>query len=74
MSEEGELAGIPDFVRDKLVEMRANIDQLESVYEQLEQTQVKDLQARLSPLDFARLNWINIYSINSLFFGKNEMY
>ena len=67
-----ELSGIPDFVREKLLEMRQNIDQLESVYGELEKCSNKDLQAKVRLLETRRaiiIIIIIIIIIHSLLFS-----
>lgn len=49
-TDDDELSGIPDFVREKLLEMRQHIDELESVYNELEKCPNKDLQTKVSRL------------------------
>lgn len=86
------LEGIPDFIREKLLDMKNKIDNLESLFAQIDSQPIKELQSKvrfksfyykykflfdkfafylkLSPLELAKFNWISIYSINSLYFGK----
>lgn len=48
----GELADLPEFLRDKLLEMRSNIDDLESVYSGIaDANALKDLQSQVSPFN-----------------------
>lgn len=48
MSEKSlELEGVPDFIKEKLLDMKSNIDQLENVFSQVDAQLVRDLSSKV---------------------------
>jgi hypothetical protein len=42
-----ELEGVPDFIKEKLLDMKSNIDQLENVFSQVDAQLVRDLSSKV---------------------------
>ncbi len=66
-----ELEGVSEPVRSRLLELKKNLDKVESVVNEIEAVSVSELQALMDPLEKAKFDWITVYALNSLYFGMN---
>jgi hypothetical protein len=66
-----DLLGVSEPIKLKLLELKKNLDMVESVVNEIESVSVNELQARMNPLETAKFNWLSIYALNSLYFGTN---
>lgn len=71
MSEQSQevLEGVPDMLKDKLLDLSSKLDEVEIIAKLIENKPVKEIQGELSAIEEAKYNWISIYAINSLFFS-----
>jgi hypothetical protein len=64
------LNNIPNEMKPKLIEFKNKLDSIESILQKFEKNSIKDIHSKLNPLEAAKFDWISLYTINALYFGK----